>query len=550
MVDSFLTVEDINTTLFSNQGFWWHKLEVSQITNKDSFDWVKLDFCEVKREQAPGNPNIYAYSVKINNNYWTKGWYAWKNNTNTVFTGSASFSDGVLSILNAPKDFTIFLYMGLQSYSQLTSFTGVLLDTSLELDYKELSNEQNVHVRILSQNREVLHPVTVSVGINDIENIGDHYGFLLVNLLKTDFQFQCDQQLTLGEVNTVKLGALTDYKPNGDLVGEYTPTIEVYYDGDYIPVTFNSNLNDYVFDLDLTNKQNEGKVRFTVIVQVNEVINESETDVVLDAKYETINTFNKLQTLFKNGGVGRIGADITLTNDLTLSESVLIIGNERTLNMTAHKIIVPSDKTFKAENITFNNGKNTIQQQINSIVELNNCEFTGATGFGSVIDCQVDMENLTDDEDFITTLNNCTITNSDMAILHGGQLTVIKCTVNGKIADKNSPFFLYQTDGDAILTDNEFKLISPIEIDYDIEFNTCIFTCGDNATINELNHTDLQNNGLTAFLTAQRNRSTIDVTYFYNLIGEYITLTADKGYCHSVSGVDYVFKTNTNIRRN
>jgi hypothetical protein len=33
------------------------------------------------------------------------------------------------------------------------------------------------------------------------------------------------------------------------------------------------------------------------------------------------------------------------------------------------------------------------------------------------------------------------------------------------------------------------------------------------------------------------------------LIEDNITLQSDKGYCHSVSGVDFVFKTNVNINR-
>ena len=46
--------------------------------------------------------------------------------------------------------------------------------------------------------------------------------FLLVKLLKSDFQFQCTDNLIIGKVNTVRLGTLADYLPNGDMVGTNT----------------------------------------------------------------------------------------------------------------------------------------------------------------------------------------------------------------------------------------------------------------------------------------------------------------------------------------
>jgi hypothetical protein len=217
--------------------------------------------------------------------------------------------------------------------------------------------------------------------------------------------------------------------------------------------------------------------------------------------------------------------------------------------MQSHKIIVPSEKTLKAENTVFNNGKNTIQQNTGSNVELTECEFTGATGIGSVIDCQVDINNLNTENDFTTILTDCTINNCDTAILHGGDLAITGCTVTGKISDKNYPYFLYQTDGEAVITGSVFNLTNDEQLDYDIEFNSCIFICGETATINGLNHSELQNNNLTPFLTTQRNTSEIDITYYYTAIEDYITLSSDNGYCHSVSGIDFVFKTNITPRR-
>jgi hypothetical protein len=136
-----------------------------------------------------------------------------------------------------------------------------------------------------------------------------------------------------------------------------------------------------------------------------------------------------------------------------------------------------------------------------------------------------------------------------MAILSGGNLEVDGCTVNGKISNKNYPYFLYQTDGIATILNSQFNLRDTMVYDYDIEFNSCIFTCGETATVNGYSHTELQNNNLTAFFDTQRNTSKIDVQYYYSLIEDTVHLQSSKGFCHSVSGVDYVYKTNINLTR-
>ena len=559
-MNSFLTLEDVNTALFSNQGFWWHELDTSVLDSDGlmEFSNVKFDFVTVTKEKIIYNNTIsWKYSIVIDNNLWTKGVYSFQSGSYYHITFNENMieiiREGNSNYLPVPSVIKLKLYMGCLELSSQLMDVRYLLENQIELSLKEVNVPYNVPCSNHRSGGTFYITQSLNVGYNEIiwewQGSNHSLGYLLVKLLKTDFQFNCNQQLTLGKVNTVKLGAVSDYKPNGDLVGEYTPTITVKYGSVYIPVTFNTNLNDYTFELDLTSKQTEGKVKFKVFVDTNEVLNSSETDVILNSSFETINNFSKLQTLFSNGGIGRLGANISLTNDLTAVKSVYLIGNNKTLNMQSHKIIVPSEKTLKAENTTFNNGKNTIQQENGSNVELTECEFTGATGLGSVIDCQVDINNLNTENDFTTILTDCTINNCDTVILHGGDLTVTGCTVNGKISDKNYPYFLYQTDGEAVITGSVFNLTNDEQLDYDIEFNSCIFICGETATINGLNHSELQNNNLTSFLTTQRNTSTIDITYYYDLIEALVHFESNNGYCHSISGSDYIFKTNVKISR-
>ena len=551
MTNSFLTLEDINGTLYRNQSFWWYELDLSLIdpTGDAEFTDVKVDFLTISRENITTSQR--KYTIVVDNDLWTKRVIGLSKYNYTVANLSdlTPLSDSSFEFHATRGLGFLWLYMGNIHYSEINTSQGYLQgrDTNLMLPYNEIGQEKIV--RVHTGGSTLFVPFVADIGYNRISYNDVEYGYVFVKLLKTDFQFNCNQQLTVGEVNTVQLGTDSDYKVGGDLVGEYETKLSVLYNNKTIPVVWNSQLNDYTFDLDLTNIQSESKIRFKVIVETNDVLNHSETDVVLDANYESINTLSKLQNLFKIGGTGRITSNLTLTNDLTLSKDVYLISENKTITMDGHKIIVPSDKTFKAQNLTFTGGVNTIQQNVNTKVELNQCTFTNCTGLGSVIDCQIDANSLNTEDDFTTIINNCTFTNNDLCILHGGTLTITDCTVNGKISDKNYPYFLYQTDGTAIILQSQFNISSNTQITSDIEFNPCIFTCGETALINGHNHTELQNNNLTSFLTTQRNTSTIDLTYKYSLINDYIRLKTSKGFCHNVSGIDYVFKTNVTPER-
>ena len=547
---TFLTVEDVNGVLYNNQNFSWHEIDTWEISETKDFTDVKYDGFEVTRITYPNEG--YTFFVKPKNSFFANAGYVLSKNGGAITT-IPRLINGILKIdvSLAYPSLRIFLYMGLMPVgTDFEGFVERLKTQTLNLNLKQLNTPQSIILINNWSGSEFTPSKTLVQGFNLIEHGIAKCGYLLVNLLKTDFQFNCTQQLTVGKVNKVALGTLTDYKPNGDMIGSNMPNITILYNSMYIPARFDTSLNDYVFDIDLTNKQMEGKLRLKVFVESNDVLNATETDIVLNASFETINNESKLKTLFKNGGLGRLGANITVTSDITVDNDVLIIGNAKTINMNNHKIIVPADKTFKAENTVFDNGQNTIQQQINSIVELNDCSFTNCTGFGSVIDCQINTSSLSVEDDFITNITGCTFNNNDMCILHGGDLNVTGCTVNGKIGNANNPYFLYQTDGEAVILQSAFKLQSNAQIESDIEFNSCIFVCGETAIVNGYSHEELQQNNISSFITSpQNNTSKINVSYYYPAVEDYITLESSNGYCHACSGIDFVFKNNVTARR-
>ena len=549
---SFLTLEDINTTLYSNQGFYWHEIDTSVIDPDGTAEYEnrKVDFCTITKK-PDSRYGMYKYTVTVNATNFTGGFNFLSKNGEAI-NGDVSRDEnvfmGVYAKSKAPLK--ILLYMGV---GEISSGYGLMpyyiVNPTLDLNLKELNQSKTITIK--SWGPEYANSVSqiLAKGYNEIYYYSISCGFLLVNLIKTDFQFNCNQELINGKINTVQLGTDTDYLPNGDLIGEYTPHITLLYGDETLPVTWNSQLNDYTFDIDLTNHEKETDIPLTVYIDSNEVINQTETNIRLHTRFETIDTLSKVNALFTNGGVGRLGANITLNTDLTVTNDVYLIGNDHTINLDGHKIIIPTDHTFKADNTHFRYGENTIQQNTGSKVELTDCTFGYCTGLGSVIDCQVNLDSLSDELDFTTNLTRCIIAESDMAILHGGELNITDCRVQGIISNPSYPYFLYQTDGNATILQSEFTLINNTQISSDIEFNSCIFICGETAQINGYSHTELQNNNLQQFLETQRNSSIINVTYYYTPINDYITLYSEKGYCHSVSSVDYVFKTNVTPTR-
>ena len=552
---SFLTLEDINTTQYSYGKIVYYEINTAHISTTEDYTDVKIDFVKATRTTVN---NGYQYTFEINNSSWTGGYYVIVQNKYYYQDNPATYSNNKLHQFCSYGSIKLVLLLIPDTDFVFDRIWHRLDGYEYHFDYSHYNPNSNKHITDLEipvynlrtgQQYDTITELT-DWGLNAVSvDTGNDVAYLYAFLVRTDFQFNCNQVLTNGKVNTVQLGVDNDYKPSGAMVGDYAPYITVVYGESVLPVVWNPTLDDYTFDIDLTNRERENDIVLNVRVDVNEVLNSTEIEIRLHTRFETINDLSKVNTLFTNGGIGRLGADITLTGDLTVQEDIYLIGNDYTIDLDGNKIIVPSDKTFKASNVNFRNGENTIQQNTGSKVGLTDCTFGYCTGLGSVIDCQVDLDSLENPTDFTTTLTRCIIGECETAILHGGDLTITDCKVDGIISDPSYPYFLYQTDGNATILQTEFTLISDTQISTDIEFNSCIFICGETAQVNGYSHQELQNNNIQQFLEIQRNSSVINVTYLYTPISDYITLYSEKGYCHSVSDVDYVFKTNVTPTR-
>ena len=556
---SFLTVEDIDGAIFSNQGFYWHEVDFSQLPD-GKFDWIKVDFLEMK---CTVSGNGYHYTIKAHASSWC-GLYYTDPLKNIII-----HQDGSWSISSNNRNFKLFLYMGNGDFEFQYADYKLKQDETF-LNYKELNSIQNILLTRINYGTTCSKSMMLEAGYNKITytpgTIEYFCGYLLVNLVKTDFQFNCNQTLTVGKVNTVRLGTSADYLPDGDLIGSYTPSIRVEYNNQIIPVKWNSSLNDYVFDIDLTNNL-AGNVKFKVIIDDNEVINATSTDVTLQSEYQTITTFNQLLIACNKKGtdIVRLGANINASSNIPISHSIKIVGNGKSINLRSHGFVLSKDITLIAENVVFNNGDTTITQAENTTVELTNCTFKNCTSsnynqLGSCIFCDVDIDNLETSNDFTTILTDCTFMNNHNCILHGGELTITNCSYSNDDTDYidiNNPAFLYMTDGNAVITGSQFN------IEYDtnslcsnqinIGYAQALIQCGLEAAINGATHSQLQdNNSLPFFEAPNNNRANIYAKYYYPQISacvESIALINGKACCHSVTNSDWVFKNNVQVKR-
>lgn len=568
-MSNFLTVEDVNSVVYSNQGFYWVEIDTSKITDtNEEYSAVKYDFVEIYRFKL--NNGKYRFSIIPHCDLWANGVAILKTDGSLAVDTEYYVFGNSVNFITPYQNLKLMMYMGnIPLQTRATLLNGYLIKNVINLNLKELNSVQNIKCGVWGDDEIVIYQEEVSEGYNLIENNQISAGYLLVNLIKTNFQFTCNQSLVVGKINKVYLGTDSDYLPSGDMVGSYAPKITVSYNDLTLPVSYDETANDYYFNLDLTDKTETGKIRFKVNVESNEVLNNTSTDVVLNSQYETVSTFANLVTACNSNGaeIIRLGADLTATSDIPIQHSVKILGNDKTLNLNGHGFELNEGLQFKAEDLNFTNGDTVFKQSKNTVLDLTDCTFTGCVsteynGLGSCILCDIDYTSLSVEDDYITNLTGCIFTNNKSAILHGGKLNINKCKFHNNdvnVVNKDNTAFIYQVDGDATILNSVFDIdytsIALCTNETNIGYAQTIFTCGENATVNGLNYTDLKADNFNSFFeNPQKNQSHIFAKYYYPQIETCVftspTLNDEnKSLCYSLSGDDWIHKVNAQVTR-
>lgn len=599
MINDFLCIEDINSILYSNQHLWWHRVDVDIPDYHYNLTDAKIDFCTINREVI--DSETFYFKVKVDNSYWDGKVYI-KTADDTYIPPSDISDEDFLSFefTSPTASVQIFLHMDLHSWIKTTDdFNTYFMPVRYALINLTPLDIQNSHnTRIIDLDLEILSIDGDSSWEYFIEDVNDQsrtaggypvddhvIASLVLDEVLTELTFKVGRVLDPGQYYYIDTHLLKinpkPYFNQDKLINGNVNSINCYFEdlknadmddfhihSDY-PVVFEYNsTGDYLtLNLDLTSKKDSKNVKLEIVYDGDSLHNSFDEDFVFKTDYEKITNDNEFRSFIEAGG----GTAILDADQIHVTTSGLLISNDlnlikaedrETCELSFKDVIIDEDVTFKADQISliFNPGANdsSLIQKRGSTVELQNCKIirTGSDNhFSAGFKCDIDITSLDNPSDFTTTLINCdfTLFNAQISIIHGGDLMIDNCVFSKTIdqdTGKDYPLFLYQTEGEATIINSYFdvKTLDTVEL-ADIMFASCLFVCGENAQLNGFNHSDLQNNNFNSFLTNPvNNRTRINVKYYYDLIDDYIRINGD-GFCHAVSGVDYVFKSNVNIQR-
>ena len=559
-----LTVEDANTIIRKYGGesfFYTFDTSCLPFDSDEEFTDYECEFFTVSKEL--NSQGEYHWRFRLKNKYYITQAYLLNIPYNSY--SLTTHTNDCHVWFNS--DFTLCLEMSMLGKGADKKITWECLDELPKIiPLNRVGEQVTLRWRLIGNTSSQPTSHTLSIGVNKVlSRTGSDYHYSLIRLQKTSFQYECTQTLKCGKVNKVLLGTNTDYKPGGALILDNTPTITVEYKNQIIPVTWSETDNDYIFYLDLTQDYNPGKLNLNILVETNDVINESIDSITLIKEVETVTSFDRLkEEILAGTGLIHIGDDITFTSDLILNYDAKLLGNNHTLELEGYKIQLSEDKTLILNDLTLNEGNPAIIQENNTTLECNRCTFTGNTSedynqLGSCIYCNTNIENLTITDDYITNINDCLFQDNQSTIFHGGQLSINGSKFilsDSNFAEASNPAFLYQTDGEANVSNSSFVIIQDgdewCSDEKNIGYAQTILVCGENAIVNGEDHSTLQKQNSLPFYDTHNNKTYLYAKYYYpRLEGCVVTSPLpgfeDKNCTYAVSGVDWIFKQNSQV---
>ena len=253
----------------------------------------------------------------------------------------------------------------------------------------------------------------------------------------------------------------------------------------------------------------------------------------------------------------RLGDDIVCDCSITLNHDIYIIGEGHTFNLNDYSIFIDTDTIIKLESVIFRRGAPSIVQSKNSKLTLNYCSF---------IDCKITDEykgsvlSTLDNENIVTDIDGCVILNSPHSIWHSDELTIDKLTAvyeDYKNIDTDYSMLLTMLDGIANIHNSKFKIMFDTnklcKQHINMNYAQSLLSISESAQLNGITGDKLKSNNSLNYLFND-NSSNISCKYYYPRIESCVRVTPplefkEKACCHTVLGIDWVFKNNVEIRR-
>ena len=366
------------------------------------------------------------------------------------------------------------------------------------------------------------------------------------------------EEVIVGSVNNLYLKLLIPASQNNP--------INITYQYKNMKESFTATTSNPSITLDLSDKLDLKPIKMKIIIGSSEYSYPKEMDITLNSKYYQVGNATFYDVLTADNKIFEISEDIT-TTDITISHDVIIKGNNNIIDLDNHTLTISEGISVKIYDVKFKNGAPLFIQKENSVLELYNCEFEDCTatdyeGLGSVIHCDVDLENLTIENDYRTIIENSSFKDCAGAILSDGELIINKCDFEisdaSKIVD-TAPQFLYQTSGEGDIRNSSFDISLDdnyfCQNEINVKLGQCLILCGENAVINSRDSEDLMNDDKLIFSDSPYNNQThIFMKYYYTPINDCVYISPiqnreNKSLCYAVQGVDWIYKQNVQITR-
>ena len=551
-----LTVEDYNSVSL-NPVNEYYMLDTSKISTGE-FAGVLYDFCIVSHSINGSN---HTFTFEVHNSLWSGKCYFRKHDGTIIYnrTNNPSFANDIITLTTTESSVKLYLY--LCSFAESFSFYPndlLILDdlSTIVFTKADEGKSRTIYSRYLSdESRHIAGTVTLNSGVNYIG--GTLHEYVLCQLKKTDLIFDLTSDVVVGSVNHLSLNVDEDYLPAGDLVDDEPLDIIINYNGLEIPVLYDATVDDYCFDLDLTDKLDNNPVKLTVQVNDTDLVNNGVYEVSLNCNYPTANNFDDLLSQIT---VGAEIIELTGTVDLTsynliLNNDLIINANGNMVNLNNNSIIINSEVTVKIKDAVINNGNVAFIQKTDSRLTINNCTFNNCiindNYKGSVI-----SSNNGETEVYNSVFNNC-----HHSIYHNNLLTVNNCTVTfdewSENIDADYSAFLTCYDGTVEISNNVFDINYDTDTlcsnQIDAKYSISLLSIGKDVIFNGSQGKDLNNNNsLPFFNTNYNNSSHVYCKYYYPELDECVILqpvtSKDlQSVCHNIIGIDWVYKNNAEI---
>ena len=550
---SVQTVDDINSNNIMNPVNNVCTIDTGVIS-EDEFNIV-CEFCEISHVFNEGE---HLFIFKNITPLWNGRYHIIPSDT-VMSDFTVSFSDGVLQVSCFSSSIVLMLYLCDEVDFEFSVLAAYPLDKIIYLD-KLRGTALKFHE--IDSGREVLIPLNEwEFGWNSIKWDSKEYGCVLCLLSKTDVIFDLNTvNLVAGVVNHVQMNIDELYLPYGALVDGEELDILIKHGDEELAVVYDSNVGDYCFDLDLREKFDEKPVHVTVIVNESENINYSVNDFDLPCYYRSVATFDELKSLIVQGETTiSLDNDIVCDTDLFLYDDLYLRGNGCNINLNGHSIVVHEDINVKFDSIMFSNGNPCILQKQGTKLVMEYCDFNNCSISDKYKGSVVSTLN---DENIITTFNECIILNSPHSIWHSGSLTLTDCKArynifNEDALDPDYSLLLTQYQGEANITGNIFDIdyntTGLCEQQINLKFAATLISISKTAILNNLLGEKMQdNNTLPLFDNIYNNQSHVYARYYYPSLDECIIISPvvgfeDKNTCHCIIGDNKIYKDNVQI---